>query len=48
MSVQFHGYDFGGTGGTCVLIFCFYALFSKKLLVSDFGDFETYMLEESP
>ena len=37
MSVQFYGYNFGGT---CVFhIFAFMHSFQK--LVSDFGDFET-------
>ena len=37
MSVQFYGYNFGGTG---VLIF-FTFMHSFQKLVSDFGDFQT-------
>ena len=37
MSVQFYGYNFGGTG-----VFHFFAFrHSFQKLVSDFGDFET-------
>ena len=37
MSVQFYGYNFGGTG-----VFNFFAfMHSFQTLVSDFGDFQT-------
>ena len=44
MSVQFYGYNFGGTG-----VFHFFAfMHSFKKLVSDFGDFQTlFVLEET-
>ena len=42
MSVQFYGYNFGGTG-----VFFFFSHSFQKL-VSDFGDFETlYVLEKT-
>ena len=38
MSVQFYGYNFGGTG-----VFHFFAfMHSFQKLVSDFGDFQTF------
>ena len=38
MSVQFYGYNFGGTG-----VFNFFAfMHSFQKLVSDFGDFQTF------
>ena len=43
MSVQFYGYNFGGTS-----VFHFSAfMHSFQKLVSDFGDFEPYVLEET-
>ena len=43
MSVQFYGYNFGGTS-----LFHFSAfMHSFQKLVSDFGDFEPYVLEET-
>ena len=38
MSVQFYGYNFGGT---CVFHFFFAFMHSFQKLVSDFGDFQT-------
>ena len=43
MSVQFYGYNFGGT---CVFHF-FAFMHSFQKLVSDFGDFQTLYLEET-
>ena len=43
MSVQFYGYNFGGTG--VLNFFAFMHSFQK--LVSDFGDFQTLYLEET-
>ena len=37
MSVQFYGYNFGGTG----VFHCFAFMHSFQKLVSDFGDFQT-------
>ena len=43
MSLQFYGYNFGGTG-----VFHFFAfMHSFQKLVSDFGDLEPYVLEKT-